>query len=290
MEKIAAPTRKIAVIDLDSVAYSIGNGVKLLDSDGNPIREDGKRFVYRDKTEEELVRATDAYMKQILEGGEFTHYIGYMKGYDTTDRRKTINPDYKANRSSDPPKWWDFVLTQLHLRWSCVYVNGMETDDAVNITRLLIPDSHIVAIDGDLLGLEGTHYNWRKKLPDGSYGAEWVTVTAQDAALKFWSDMICGQVGDNIKGVPGKGRKYFERMIFDNLGIALHTQVLDTYIDHFGEYDGITEFYKNYCSLFILQKSSTFMVPEPIKVKEIVSADIKELFEQGGSLSPTKPT
>lgn len=274
-------SRKVAVIDLDSVAYSIGNGVKLLDPDGSPLREDGKRFVYRDKTEEELIQSTDEYMKQILEGGKFTHYLGYMKGHETTDRRKRINPEYKANRSSEPPKWWDFVLNQLFLRWECRYVNGMETDDAVNITRLLIPESHIVAIDGDLLGLAGTHFNWRKKLTNGSYGSEWVTITDLEAERKFWSDMICGQVGDNIKGVPGKGKKYFERMLFDNLGIALHTQVLDTYIDHFGEYLGIEEFYANYMSLKILEYHSSMIdPPEPTSVITKQLENISNLFSK----------
>lgn len=124
---------KVAIIDLDSVAYSIGNGVKLKDDQGNPIREDGKRFVYRDKTEEELVLTTDHVMNSILTKGGFTHYIGLIKGDRTTDRRKAINPDYKANRSQEEPKWWSFVKQRLVDKWHCVVVNDMEVDDAVNI-------------------------------------------------------------------------------------------------------------------------------------------------------------
>lgn len=273
-------TNKIAVIDLDSVAYSIGNGVKLLDEQGNPIREDGKRFVYRDKTNEELIEAVDFYMNQILKGGEFTHYIGFMKGEDTTTRRKSVNPDYKANRSEEPPKWWNLVLHELFVRWGCKYVNFMEVDDAVNITRLKLPNSYIVAIDRDLLGLEGTHYDWRKKLPSGEYIGEWLTVDSWAAYIKFWSDMVCGQVGDNIKGVPGKGEKYFEKMTSDNLGLALRTQVLDTYVDHFGEHTGIEEFYKNYVSLHILEDYPGFIIPEPISVTLKQLEKIDNLFKK----------
>lgn len=262
---------KVAVIDLDSVAYSIGNGVKLKDTQGNPIREDGKRFVYRDKTEEELILTTDHVMNSILTKGGFTHYIGFMKGQNTTDRRKGINPEYKANRNEDPPKWWDFVLEQLAMRWQCNYVHGMEVDDAVNITRGILENYHIVAIDKDLLGLEGTHYNWRT--------GEWVTVSKKQATFNFWRDMICGQVGDNIKGIPGKGPRAFDKLFPDTIFPETNVEnlpgaVLAEYIKYFGEYLGMSEFQKNYMSLKILQYDPMFRVPQPVEFKQIQVAEL----------------
>ncbi len=38
-----------AVVDLDSVMFSIGNPNKVLGTDGQPLRRDNK-FVYEDKT------------------------------------------------------------------------------------------------------------------------------------------------------------------------------------------------------------------------------------------------
>ena len=194
---------KVAVIDLDSVAYSIGNGNKVLNPDGTPLRIDNK-FVYTDKSEEELRSSADFYMKQIMLSGGFTHYIAYIKGQDTTNRRLAVNPDYKGNRSNIPPTWWGFVCNDLFNRWNAHYVNNMEVDDMVNITRLKLPDSHIVAIDKDLLSLEGKHFNWRT--------CQWIQNTKLDEDIKFWTDMIVGQVGDNIKGLKGKGPAYVKKL------------------------------------------------------------------------------
>src|SRR6185369_17787536 len=115
----------------------------------------------------------------------------------------------------------------------------------------------ICAIDGDLLGLEGTHYNWRKK--------EWVTVHNGDAAFKFWSDMITGQTGDNIKGVPGKGQAFVKKLfnsVFEG-ETDFYEEVFRVYVEHFGLHEGIHEFYKNYVSLKILEKKEGFVIPEP---------------------------
>src|ERR1700751_351444 len=184
----------IAVIDLDSVAFSIGHPNKVLDNNKEPIRKDNK-FVYEDKTELELIKSADELMKSILNKGKFTGYIGFIKGKG--NYRYSINSEYKQNRPIESPKWWLFVKDYLIQQWKAIEVNGIEVDDAVNITRLQIPDSVIVAIDKDLLELEGLHYNWRKD--------EWVTTSKARAEYKFWQDMIVGQPADNIKGIPGSG-------------------------------------------------------------------------------------
>lgn len=243
---------KVAIIDLDSLCFSAGNGIKLLDEQGNPLRENNK-FVYRDKLEEELSSSVDFYMNGLLRSGGFTHYIGYIKGSNTTDRRLAANPDYKGNRSGIEPAWWKFVKNDLITRWKAVEVNGLEVDDAVRITSLELKDSFICAIDGDLLGLEGTHYNWKT--------GEWFTITKDQAEYNFWCDMIAGQVGDNIKGIPSKGVKFFDKLYLkrDDIEFA----VLQAYIDHFGKLEGITWFYKNFISLYILESLEGFIVPEP---------------------------
>lgn len=262
---------KTAIIDLDSVCYSIGNGVKLLDDQGNPIREDGKRFVYRDKTTQELKDSADFYMNQLLKQGGFTHYIGYMKGEDTTSFRLAANPNYKGNRSKIEPSWWEFVQRDLFYRWECHYVHDIEVDDAVNITRLQLKDSFLCAIDYDLLGLEGTHYNWRTN--------RWITTTKEEAEYKFWADMICGQVGDNIKGLPDRGPAFVKKLFHNTTDSQNYmTRVLTAYCIDLGEYEGIKEFHKNYISLKILESRPGFVTPEPIPIPT-TETNIEQLFK-----------
>jgi hypothetical protein len=253
---------KIAVIDADSLAFAAGNPNKVLDENNNPIKvlsDAGNMvFQYIDKTEEELEQSVDFVMQDILLAGGFTHYIGFIKGKNTITDRKLINPEYKANRPKESPKWWNTVKQALINKWNVIETNDMEVDDAVNITRLQLPNSHIVAIDGDLLGLAGQHFNWRSK--------EWVTVSKEQALYKFWADMIVGQPGDNVQGLKGKGKKYVEKLFLDlayyDNNFILAEKVLKEYINQLGEYKGIKEFYKNYMSLYILEEKEGFIIPQ----------------------------
>lgn len=251
---------KVAIIDLDSVAYSIGHPNKTLDDKGEPLRTMNK-FVYIDKTEDELRNAAHYWMNKILTDTEATHYIAFIKGKNTISQRKEVADTYKSNRSKEQPKWWVFVKNYLIWEFRAIEVHNIEVDDAVNITRLQIPDSFICAMDKDLLGLEGNHYNWRKE--------EWIYITKVEATYKFWSDMICGQSGDGIKGLPGKGEKFAEKVLNSSkhLEYIYECVVLSEYITHFGEYIGIKEFYKNYIQLKILDVCEGFEIPEPICVK-----------------------
>ena len=259
--------KKVAVIDLDSVAFSAGSGNKVLDEYNQPIRENG-RFVYEDKTEEQIAESVDYFMKLILNNVNADSYIAYIKGKGNF--RYSINPEYKANRPKDSPKWWAYTKKCFIENWKAVEVNGIEVDDAVNITRLQIPNSIICAIDKDLLSLEGQHYNWRKDTID--------IVDTAEANRLFWLDMIIGQPGDNIKGLPGKGEKYAEKVFNTELiecgVIDLSSVILSEYIKHFGESKGINEFYRNYKSLKILESYEGFVIPEIVEFKK----PMEELF------------
>lgn len=252
-----------AIIDLDSVCFAIGHPKKVLDEQGNPMKRRSNAgnmvFVYEDKTEEEMYFSADQIMTDMLTSSGATHYIGYLKGKHTTTARLEINPTYKANRKKEPPVWWNNVTAYLVDSWNAKYVDHLEVDDAVNITRLALPDSFITAIDGDLLGLEGTHYNWSKK--------EWVIVDTNEAFYKFWTDMIAGQTGDNIKGVPGKGEAYAKKLLDDPLMSGYPSRVITAYTNVLGVDEGIHEFYKNYVSLKILEKKEGFVIPEPNEFK-----------------------
>lgn len=255
---------KVAVIDLDSVAYAMGNPNKVMDSFGMPLKENG-RFVYVDKTEEELTKSVDTVFNQILRNCKAEVYVGFIKGNNTTAKRLAVNPEYKAQRSKEEPKWWQTVKDRLMYHWQAQEVDGIEVDDAVNITRLSIPESFIVAVDGDLLGLEGTHFNWRKN--------EWVTTTADQASFNFWSDMIIGQPIDNVKGLKGCGEAFVRDIKLAEAKIEQRpAMVLHAYMNKCeNEHVAMTEFYMNYTCLRIkavTRADEFFIVPKPIPVPE----------------------
>lgn len=253
---------KLLIIDMDSVMFSIGAGNKVLDPLGEPIKEDGK-FVYVEKTPEELIASADFMMNDILKSSGATHYIAYVKGKNT-QFRKDIKEDYKAKRPKQSPKWWTFVKSYLMLKWGIVEVNDIEVDDAVSITKKFYPEAYIAAIDQDLLSLEGTHFNWRKK--------EWITTTKEQAEDKIWDDMIIGQSGDGIQGIPGKGEAFVKKIKGDKRLSAM--DVYSLYFNHFGEEESIRQFYQNYFALKILQEYDGFVPAEPI----VYEKNIEDVF------------
>ena len=257
-----------AIIDLDSVAYTIFHPNKVLDEYGKPLRENNK-FVYQEKTEDEIIQSCDEVMSDILNKSKATSYIAFIKGKNTIQSRLSVNPEYKQNRNSEQPKYWELTKSLLIDRWGAIPVDDIEVDDAVNIIYLSNKNEFFrCAIDKDLLELEGINYNWRLD--------KWYDISKEEASINFWIDMITGQPGDNIKGIPRKGEKFAELMIAQsNLkGEQFYGNIFNEYIKYFGEYKGIQEFHKNYLSLKILEQYEGFVVPEIINYNNRV----EELF------------
>lgn len=265
----------IAVIDLDSVAYYAGHGKKIQIStteDGLPIyKREGNRLVYEDKSEDELKQSCDDIMTDILSRSQATGYIAYIKGKNTGKHRYEVNPDYKSNRSKEVPKWWNYVKDYLETKWRAVSVDDYEVDDYVATTVKLVPDSFIVAIDKDLLHLEGTHYNWSTN--------EWITTSKEEAELHFWTDMLVGQPGDGLKGVPKIGKKGAEKLL-SNLELKKGLEdinysniVYQQYVDYFNNNSWI-EYFKTYKCLKIKEDLD-------IEIPKITEFNILDQLEKG---------
>lgn len=249
-------SEKIAIIDMDSMLYSAFMPNKVADEiTGEPKKADGK-FVYTPKTDDEIKAALDGIMYHIFHEGGFTHYIAFVKGYLTTNARVAINPEYKKQRTKEIPEKWEFTKQYAIERWGVIEVHEIEVDDAVRITYINTANSHIVAIDKDLLLLKGEHFNWRKN--------EWSTVTSEQEEEYFSRSMIIGDTVDNIKGLLGRGEKYCDKMNIKKL-----PQVFTLYLLDYGIEKGVDEFYKNFKCLHILTESERFIhIPKPILIEK----------------------
>lgn len=247
---------KTAIIDLDSILYAAAWGKKIPDGQGDFVRDEKGRLVYEDKTDDEIFESLDLILTSILEETDATNYIAYVKGQNTGRHRYNTKPDYKSNRPKESPKWWEKTVLYSINNWAAILIDDIEVDDAVNITRLNIENSFIVAVDRDLLNLEGTHYNWKKK--------EWITVSKEEEFYYFWTDMITGQFGDGITGIPGIGKKGAEKMM---VSMNVIIDIFWKYIKTFGEEQGIKEFYQNYTCLKILKEHKGFEIPKSSKYK-----------------------
>lgn len=251
---------RIAVLDVDSIAYAISSPSKATDDYGNFLRDDNGKFIYVDKTEQEIVDNSKSILTNIFKSCLADGYVGFIKGSNTGKFRYAIKSDYKHNRSSEQPKWWDFTSNYLKERFNIYNVDNYEVDDIVNIYRLKNTNSFTVACDKDLLNLPGVHYNWQKNV--------WQANTVEESELRFWKDMIEGQQGDGIKGIPKKGAVYANTLLQDCPTEDLPYKVLNAYIRLIP--NGLAEYCKNYSCLKILDLNDNIdynfeeITPQPI--------------------------
>ena len=143
------------------------------------------------------------------------------------DTVATIQP-YKGNRvDSFKPKYYSDITDYLMDFWGAELINGREADDALGCEQWDVwKDGHdttvIVSIDKDLDNIPGYHYNWRKE--DLYY------VDIDEADRHFWKQVVTGDTTDNIRGIPGRGPVFAEKLLQGLNGwVEYHDAVLHAY-------------------------------------------------------------
>lgn len=248
----------LTVLDADFLLFTATNGKKVLDENGNPIKIDNK-FVYVDKSLEEVFKAADDIITTILDKTSANYFCGFLGACKSF--RKEIYIDYKSNRAKVVlPNYYHLLKKYLVDRWKFVETaEGLEADDAVNIVRNNLQNDYnctIATSDKDLLKcIAGKYINVRN--------LEIIETSKEDAYKAFWKSMITGDTIDGIQGIKGCGEVYANKLIdfAEEHHTKLPMEILDRYINYFGEEAGIEEYRKNYKCLKILDNFSTFVMP-----------------------------
>lgn len=218
---------------------------------------------YDTKTLDDVKSAVDHLMFRMLDDVQATNYIGYISGKGNF--RKDLNPLYKANRKKTDIPFMKECREYVIERWKATFFDGVEADDLCNITKLAIKDSILVSCDKDINMLEGISYNPQKR--------QLIDISKEEADYYFWTSMITGDTADNIKGIPGKGIKFAEKLFEGEEGVISNSmRVLREYLSYFGEYNGVKEFHKNYLMLKMLDKLDGFTIPTPIPYEVTIIA------------------
>ena len=145
---------------------------------------------------------TDRLVEDILTGINAEEYKLFLSG--SSNFRKEIYPEYKANRKQPKPKHLEACRRYLLEYWEASLVDGYEADDALGMNQT--GETVICSIDKDLKMIPGMHYDFVKKE---------LSVVTPDAAMRtFYTQLLTGDSGDNIKGCPGIG-KVKARLILD---------------------------------------------------------------------------
>lgn len=230
-------TQTTALIDADSLIY-----IACYCKPDEPKTLDDCKFII------------SKLIQDIVDNTRASNYLLFLtvgRGF-----RYKVYPAYKANRKGEKPVHFNEVKQFLIDKYGAIHHPELEADDLCLISNKVIPNSFICAVDKDILKLEGKHYNYKSN--------NWVDTSKHEALVHFFTSLITGDSVDNIKGIPGKGEKFAEKLFsvgkmwtdeeanYDNNVQFYRNTVFQAYLDHYGEYEGIHHFAVNYKCLKIL--------------------------------------
>ena len=206
------------------------------------------------------IARVDSLVRALLAETHADSYRGWIGGKENF--RKTIDPNYKANRTQEPPVHLQACREYLVSQWSFGVTDGIETDDELGIHQVKDfwdandprEETTIVSLDKDLLQIPGKHYRW--EISGNVKGklwvkpAEWLNVSYFDGLLSFYTSSLVGDVSDNIKGVDGIG-PVKAKAALEGLGLQTEKYLFDTcrsmYMDD-------TRYFRNLSLLWILRE------------------------------------
>lgn len=125
---------------------------------------------------------------------DYTLYLGGEGNF-----RYDIYEEYKGHR--DPfqrPIHEQEIRDYMMHQYNTEVVNGEEVDDRVSYLGCNNPDIIMVSIDKDLDNTPGLHYNYDKK--------QEYYIDEETADWNFALQLLTGDSGDNIPGLPGVGK------------------------------------------------------------------------------------
>lgn len=163
--------------------------------------------------------------------------------------RYQSNPDYKANRKyTDMPKYISEVKDYLINKHQFMFIEGYEADDLVMSFKATCTQYEQIVVSPDKDVLYSLQIGFNPK------SSTYVYNTVEDIEEYFWSSMIIGDRVDNIKGLPGKGLAYVKNVKNNkHADLSWRDCIFKEYVNHFGEYEGIKQFYMNYLSLKLIE-------------------------------------
>jgi 5'-3' exonuclease len=147
----------------------------------------------------------------ILRAVNAESYSIYLSDSTANNFRTKFYPEYKANRKQPKPKHYEGLKYYLVTEEDAGITPEQEADDELGIQQTLwnqnmeTIQSIICTIDKDLLQIPGNHYNFVKN--------EKRFVTPDEGLTAFYTQLLVGDVSDNITGVRGIGPKKAEKAL-----------------------------------------------------------------------------
>lgn len=196
-----------------------------------------------------LANMADGILLEIEDTGINVVGAEYFLTACPNSKRKAASQLYKAKRKKN--KWVnlarDYFLEMgvfsTHDEW--------EADDLIKDRAIYYGEFNCVicTMDKDLKQIPGIHFDYYRapakefdisgnRIVPPCRGID--VITKEEANRFFWKQMLMGDSGDGVVGIPQVGPKKAENILegVTDLGGA----VLDAYVEHFGEEEGKEQF------------------------------------------------
>lgn len=229
------------LIDADILRYELGFAAEVA---WRGIKEDPEVLPPFDFVREMLHDRIES-IKEEVEADEPCTY--YLTG-DTNFRfdLATVKP-YKGTRKGVKPWHFDNLTVYMRDVLNAVITDGIEADDLITVDHLASGGSTIICSrDKDLRQVPGWFYSWElgKQAQFGPY------LVPQEGWLKmgeknkltgcglafFYSQMLTGDVVDNVPGLPGCGPVKAYKIITEHTTNVWPQVVCREYAEHYGDY------------------------------------------------------
>lgn len=190
------------------------------------------------------IHRQEELLDQILEMTKSKGYRAFLSG--TRNFRKSIYPEYKANRTQPKPRHLDDCRDHAMQKQNAELApDGLEADDALGINQ---DESTIIcSLDKDLLQIQGKHYSWEIAGKGWKRPHIFTDQTELEGLRLFYEQCLKGDTTDNIKGIEKIGEKKSKAILKD---CTTEKEMLETVRDLYGNDE---EFLMNANCLWILR-------------------------------------
>jgi len=190
------------------------------------------------------IHRVEALLDELLTKTGADSYRAFLSG--KSNFRKTIYPEYKANRTAPKPVHLEALREYaLEKQNAELAPDTLEADDALGINQT--DDTMIVSLDKDLLMVPGKHFSWEIKGKGWTKPDKFTEQTKLGGLRLFFEQCLKGDTADNIKGIEKIGNKRAKSMLADCI---TEQQMFDAVRNAYGNDD---EFIMNASVLWIMQ-------------------------------------
>ena len=190
------------------------------------------------------IHRVEALLDELLTKTGADSYRAFLSG--KSNFRKTIYPEYKANRTAPKPVHLEALREYaLDKQNAELAPDTLEADDALGINQT--DDTMIVSLDKDLLMVPGKHFSWEISGRGWTKPDKFTKQTELGGLRLFFEQCLKGDTADNIKGIEKIGNKRAKSMLAD---CVTGQQMFDVVRDAYGNDD---EFIMNASVLWIMQ-------------------------------------